>query len=153
MPKVVITGHTKGIGLSFYQHFSDKGWDVIGFNTSTGLTNVIQEAKDCDLFINNAYANGKQIEFLNQLYSSAKMMIVCGSVAAFYPDAKLPVYSQHKKELAERVRDLSRSNILMLHLSAKGYNNPCEVLKIVDIWLENQLITEVMFDPTGEPNE
>ena len=55
MPKAVITGHTSGIGLSMYNHFISKGWEVIGFNTTTGLYNFIKEAHDCDLFINNKY--------------------------------------------------------------------------------------------------
>lgn len=152
MPKVVITGNTRGLGLEFQKYFTDKGWEVIGYNRQTGLDRVVQESVGCDIFINNAYADGMQIEFLNQLYNSVKKMIVCGSVAAFYPDPKLPVYSRHKKELADRVKDLARQNILMLHLSAKGYNNPSTIFKILDIWLEYPHITGVMFDPTGEPN-
>lgn len=150
--KCVITGDTRGIGKSFRDFFESKGWTVIGFNSKTGLDGVIDAAAGCDLFINNAYANGKQIEFLNQLYASVDKMIVCGSVAAFYPDPKLPVYSYHKKELANRVKELGRSNILMLHLSAKGYNDVITLLKVIDIWLENPHITEVAFDHNGEPN-
>lgn len=153
MPKVAITGNTRGIGLQFHNHFVARGWEVIGYNRQTGFQNVVKESIGCDLFINNAYADGVQINFLNQLYNSVDKMIVCGSVAAFYSDPKLPVYSYHKKELADRVKDLAKSNILMLHLSARGYNNPSMVLKIVDLWLENSTITEVMFDPNGEPNE
>jgi hypothetical protein len=151
--KCVITGDTRGIGKTFKDHLESKGWTVIGFNRSTGLDDVIHTAKGCDLFINNAYADGKQIDFLNQLYNSVDKMIVCGSVAAFYSDPKLPVYSLHKKELAERIKDLAMPNILMLHLSAKGYNNKDLILKIIDLWLEHPIITEVCFDPTGKPNE
>lgn len=152
MPKAVITGHTSGIGLSMYNHLVSKGWEVIGFNKTTGLDNVIEEAQDCDLFINNAYANGKQIYFLNQLHNKVKKMIVCGSVAAFFPDPSLPDYSKHKKELAERVKEINSSNILILHLSAKGYNDRDAVLSVIDLWLKYPSITAVGFDPTGEPN-
>ncbi len=151
--KCVITGDTRGIGNVFKNHLKSKGWSVIGFNRFTGLDNVVQEAIGCDLFINNAYADGKQIDFLNQLYASVDKMIICGSVAAFYPDKKMPIYSNHKKLLAERVKELARPNILILHLSAKGYNDPDTLLKVIDLWLENTCITEVGFDPTGEPNE
>ena len=150
--KCVIVGDTRGIGNIFKNHFVLKGWNVIGFNRSTGLDNLIEESLGCDLFINNAYVDGKQIDFLNQLHNSVEKMIVCGSVAAFYPDKKLPVYSYHKKLLAERVKELAKSNILMLHLSAKGYNDTDTLLKVIDLWLENPSITEVGFDPTGEPN-
>ena len=151
--KICITGNTRGIGLDFYNHFINKGHTVVGFNRTTGLDSVVDIADGCDLFINNAYANGKQVDFLNQLHSKVGKMIVCGSVAAFNPDPTMPEYSQHKKELANRVRDLNLSNILMLHLSAKGYNNPNALLKIIDLWLEYPHITEVMFDRTGKPNE
>lgn len=151
MPKVIITGNTRGIGLAFNNHFLSKGWKVVGFNTSTGLENVLIESTDCDLFINNAYANGIQIDFLNKLHNTTKM-IICGSIAAFNPDPKLPLYSKHKKELLDRFRELSNPNILMLNLSAKGYNDPDALLKITDLWLEHPVINEISFDPTGEPN-
>lgn len=151
--KCVIAGDTRGIGKTFKEHLESKGWQVIGFNTSTGLDGLIEAAIDCDLFINNAYADGQQIKFLNELHDKVKKMIVCGSVAAFYPDPKLPVYSEHKRELANRVKELLNPNILMLHLSAKGYNNREALMKIVDLWLEFSTFTEVFFDPTGTPNE
>jgi len=154
MPKAIITGHTRGIGSIFAYHLISNGWDVIGFNTTTGLDNVVETAQGCDLFINNAYANGRQLEFLNELYSSVDKMIVCGSMAAFYKDHRLPEYSDHKNKLAATVTELQNkgAKILMLHLSASGYNNPDALLKIMDLWLEYPHITAVSFDATGEPN-
>lgn len=151
--KCVITGDTRGIGKTFKEHLESKGWQVIGFNTSTGLDGLVSAATGCDLFINNAYADGRQIKFLNELHTKVSKMIVCGSVAAFHPDPNMPVYSEHKKELAGRVREISDPSILMLHLSAKGYNNREALMKIIDLWLECSTFTEVFFDPTGSPNE
>lgn len=151
--KCVITGHTRGIGRVFADHFESKGWEVVGFNTTTGLDKVIETASGCELFINNAYADGMQINFLNQLHDKVGKMIVCGSVAAFYPDNRMPIYSNHKKILWETYKSLSKPNILMLNLSAKGYNDRECLLKIVDFWLEYPVITEISFDPTGKPNE
>jgi len=155
MPKAIITGHTRGIGVIFSNHLISKGWEVIGFNTATGLADVVETARGCDLFINNAYANGKQLEFLNELYSSVDKMIVCGSMAAFYKDTCLPEYSDHKNKLATAVTELQNkgAKILMLHLSSSGYNNPDALLKIIDLWLEYPHITAVSFDATGEPNQ
>jgi hypothetical protein len=154
MPKAIITGHTRGIGLIFSNHLISKGWEVIGFNTSTGLDDVVETAQGCDLFINNAYANGRQIEFLNKLHLCVGKMIVCGSVAAFYKDPQLPEYSDHKNELAVEVTKLQNKGIkiLMLHLSSAGYNNSDALIKIIDLWLEYPHITAVSFDTTGEPN-
>lgn len=151
--KCVITGDTRGIGKTFKEHLESKGWQVIGFNTSTGFNGLVDAAKGCDLFINNAYADGQQIKFFNELHNKVGKMIVCGSVAAFNPDPNMPVYSEHKKELASRVREISDPSILMLHLSAKGYNNRIALMKIIDLWLECSTFTEVFFDPTGRPNE
>lgn len=152
MPKVVITGHTSGIGLEFAEHFRNKGWTVVGFNRATGFDNVVNEVSNSDLFINNSYADGAQLNFLNTLHDRVSRMIVCGSVAAYYPDPTLPEYSEHKKELLNRFRELNKPNILMLNLSAKGYNDVDALLKIIDLWLVHPVITEVSFDPTGEPN-
>lgn len=152
MPKVVITGNTRGIGLNFYQHFLSKQWHVVGFNSSTGLDHVVQECEDCDLFINNAYADGKQIELFELLHDRVPRIVVCGSVAAFYPDPRLPIYSKHKNQLANKVRQSPCANLLMLHLSAKGYNNPSLLLKIIDTWLDSPSVMHITFDPSGEPN-
>lgn len=152
MPRVVITGHTRGIGSAFYRHFTQRGWEVSGYNTQTGLDTVISDAVGCSLFINNAYAEGKQILFLDELYGKVDKMIICGSVAANYPDPQLPVYSQHKKKLYERFKNLNSSSMLLLHLSAKGYNSPLALLRLVDTWLEFPCFTEIVFDSTGEPN-
>jgi hypothetical protein len=62
-------------------------------------------------------------------------------------------YSQNKKLLLERVRELNDPNILILHLSAKGYNDKDALIKIIDLCLEYPHITEVGFDATGKPNE
>lgn len=149
----VIIGDSRGLGNIFKKHFESKAWNIIGFNSSTGLDAVIDKSIDCDLFINNAYINGKQIDFVNALHNSVKKMIVCGSVAAFYPDPKLPTYSHHKKILVERIRELSNPNIFLLHLSSKAYNNPTVILNLIDLWLEQSIMTEVFFDPRGKPNE
>lgn len=153
MPKMVITGNTRGIGKKFAEHFLNKGWEVIGFNTLTGLEDVVHKCQDCDLFINNAYAEGRQLEFLNLLYDKVKKIIICGSVAAFNPDPMLPEYSRNKKNLYDRTKQLLNYNILMLHLSAKGYNDPEGLCKLIDIWLEHPCVTEIFFDPSGDPNE
>jgi hypothetical protein len=150
--KCVITGHTKGIGLSFYKHFIAKGWNVVGFNTDTGLDSVVEQAQGCDLFINNAYANGLQISLFNQLHASVKKMVVCGSIAARYPDPKMPAYSHHKKELEDRVIDVAntrrtgQADIVLLQLTSTSYANDDRVLKFVDYWLDNPEIINVGFD-------
>jgi hypothetical protein len=154
MFKVCITGTTSGVGKTLHDHFVSKGYNVVGLNKGS---DIIGEALGCDLFINNAYGNGMQIDLFNHLYASVKKMIVVGSIAADYPDRKLVVYSMHKKQLKERVLDVAnsttvgRADILLLQLTGDSYNDADLVTRTVDFWLDNPKITCVSFVP-GEPN-
>lgn len=152
--KCCITGHTRGIGLAFYDHFKSKGWDVVGINpvNFNTIDSIIEQSKGCDIFINNAYADGRQIDLVEALHDKVGKMIVCGSVAAVHPDPDRAIYSLHKRQLLQLVQKLANPNIFMLHLSAKGYNDTAALLAVIDLWLKHPHITEVGFDPTGEPN-
>ena len=41
--KVRITGHTKGLGKSLYNYFKDKFEDVIGFDSSNTVDEIIEQ--------------------------------------------------------------------------------------------------------------
>lgn len=94
--KVVITGHTKGIGKAIYEYFLNKGYQVIGFSRSTGhdITEyrsqeiILDELKDTDIFVNNAYVNftDDQLNLLKLSYdlwaNQEKLIINISSRAA-----------------------------------------------------------------------
>jgi len=146
--KCVITGNTRGIGKAFYDHFANNGWEVVGLNRTTGL----QYDQPCDLFINNAYADGQQINFIDQF--KYEKMIVCGSVAADVPDLSMPVYSQNKRFLEDKVYELQQINqtsILLLKLSGGSYNNVPMILDLVELWLKHPGIATISF-AHGERN-
>ena len=154
MSKVCITGTTRGIGRAIAEHFMQMEWEVVELNRGD---EIITSAVGCDLFINNAYINGHQVDIFNQLYSSVSKMIVIGSIASDYPDPKMPAYSQHKKELKERVMEVANSSIdkadiLLLQLTGESYNDPDLVINTIKFWLDNPKITCVSFVP-GEKNE
>ena len=75
--KIVITGHTQGLGLAFFRNFS--AHNVIGFSRSNGynianLTSrikILDAIKDADIFINNAYNNydDSQLQLLEEAYN------------------------------------------------------------------------------------
>ena len=75
--KIVITGHTKGLGLALFNHFY--GQDVIGLSRSNGYdianpvsrTKIIEHLNDADMFINNAYNNydDSQLQLLMSAYN------------------------------------------------------------------------------------
>jgi len=153
--KCCITGHTRGLGKVLNDYFVNQGWTVVGFNSTTGVDQVVELSNGCDLFINNAYANGIQLDFLNQLYNSVGKMIVCGSVVADFPDPQLPVYTRHKKELENRfleVADHAKSKMLLLKLSSNAYNDSELVLKTIEFWLENPQIKVITYTTTQDPN-
>lgn len=61
--KIAITGHTTGLGKHLVEQLGAKGYDLKCFtlsegyniNTESGRQTILKEAKDCDVFINNAY--------------------------------------------------------------------------------------------------
>jgi putative NADH-flavin reductase len=151
--KVCITGTTRGIGKSLAEHFKNKGCEVVELNRGDLK---VEPGVGCDLYINNAYANGCQIDIFNQLYSSVAKMVVIGSIASDYPDPDMPAYSQHKKELKERVLEIANSSInkadiLLLQLTGESYNDSNLIIRTIEFWLANPKITCVSFVP-GKPN-
>ena len=61
--KVVITGHTVGLGKAFYEAFVAEGYQVIGYDITEGkdLTNagtlfeLYEDCKDAIVFVNNTF--------------------------------------------------------------------------------------------------
>lgn len=151
MSKVCITGTTRGIGKALAEHFKQSGWEVVELNRGD---TIIDSSVGCDLFINNAYIHGHQIDIFNQLYASVAKMVVMGSIAARHPDPDMPDYSQHKRALRDHVLDVAdtgKYKILWLELTGYSYNDPELVINTIDFWLKNPTITSVSFIP-GEPN-
>jgi hypothetical protein len=75
--KYAITGHTRGIGKCAFDKLNP---NIIGFSRSTGYDittvegrfRIIEESKDCDVFINNANDKFGQIELFLDLYKEWK---------------------------------------------------------------------------------
>ena len=111
--KILITGHTAGLGSACYEALSLRGNELYGISRRTGydLSSDYKLVKDRilqynpDIFINNAYVESKQTQLLKDIYSEwkflNKMIINIGSVAALipsdHPDYKMP-YAKNKRE-------------------------------------------------------
>lgn len=60
--KISITGHTQGIGAALVTYFEAQGHTVLKFSRSNGYDisqesdrdRIVEESRDCDVFINNA---------------------------------------------------------------------------------------------------
>ena len=65
--KIAITGHSRGIGKACFDLFSAEH-ECVGFSRSNGydiskgIINIIDQSLECDVFINNAYFEFKQVE-------------------------------------------------------------------------------------------
>jgi len=74
--RVAITGHTKGLGKELYNRFDD----VTGFSSSNDYdvsdsyerAKIINQIRDCDLFINNAHPFFDQTRMLMEVFDEWK---------------------------------------------------------------------------------
>jgi hypothetical protein len=168
--KVVITGHTYGIGKALYDSFKSAEWEVVGLSRSNGydidadFDQVVEVATGADLFINNAYRDKQQTKLVHALKNKVKKMIVMGSVSRLYPELIHTDYVQDKQELAEACRLISidPASIDILHLDLSFIEQPIpnddptaftsdyvikfdEILSAIDFWTANPKIRQMEF--------
>lgn len=169
--KVVITGHTYGIGKALYNHFQTfGGWEVVGLSRSNGydidkdFDRVVEAATGCFLFINNAYRDKQQTRLVHALKNKVGKMIVMGSVSRQYPELIHTDYVHDKQELAEACRLISidPNGIDVLHLDLGFIEQPLpnndptafssdyvilfeEIISAVNFWFTNPKIRQMEF--------
>jgi NAD(P)-dependent dehydrogenase (short-subunit alcohol dehydrogenase family) len=117
--KIAVTGHKSGIGKAIYtllsQTHSLQGFDLdtVNIENQEDRNNILRETNDCDIFINNAFANGSQILLFKELlekwkHDSSKYIINIGSIMRYKTNTGSqtedtlmfpPLYINHKKEL------------------------------------------------------
>ena len=123
--KIIITGHTSGIGKAIYDKFKEISCrEIVGMSRSNGydidkdFDKIVKEASGCELFINNAYRDSQQLKLVEALKDKVDMMVVMGSVSRFYPELIPTQYVHDKQVLAEACRliSLNPNGIPLLHL-------------------------------------
>lgn len=140
--KIAITGHTRGIGAAIAGRF-EKEHDIVGFSKSTGydlsdhkvIKQVVEEAQDCDIFVNNAYYGDAQTKLLYKMYEkwqhTPKLIINIGAVSSdthtnftrvgyvkFWTD-----YTSYKKQLdfaSLQLSDMRKNNDMCKVTMLKG---------------------------------
>ena len=112
--RIALTGHTSGIGLALTKQCDN--W--IGFSRSNGFDinkpkPIIEEALNCDVFINNAHDKFAQVDLLYALWKEWKdeeKQIVC--ISSVSPDVtknKMWTYSTEKSALDHACEQLQNS--------------------------------------------
>lgn len=157
--KIVITGHTSGLGKAIYDHFSKAGHEVTGLSRSTGhdlstLTDdILSIAGSADLFFNNAYVGHTQSVLLKSLYNTVRT-VTSGSMGAdhahlvnkYYRDKRLlELTFDHLKKKEHKSMLMLKMGYLENHADKKFITYDV-ILSAVDFWIENPRITIIEFE-------
>jgi len=170
--KIVITGHTKGIGKAIFDKFTEVSChEIIGMSRSNGydieknFDKIVQEATGAEIFINNAYRDGQQLKLFNALKDKVDMMVVMGSVSRHYPELIPTDYVHDKQALAEacRLESINPNGIPILHLDLSfiegteiqeddptaflsDYNTPLnDIVETIIFWAQKPTIRQIEF--------
>ena len=170
--KIVITGHTSGIGKAIFDKFTEVSChQIIGMSRSNGydiekdFDKVVEEAAGAEIFINNAYRDSQQLKLFHALKDKVDMMVVMGSVSRHYPELIPTDYVHDKQALAEacRLESINPNGIPVLHLDlsfienttidetdptafTSDYNTPLEdIVDTIIFWASHPSIRQVEF--------
>ena len=127
LPKILIIGHTKGIGKAIFDYYSNKGLKVKGLSRSNGyhlneLDSFHRYIWAYDWIILNAFYYGSQLELLKHIvrYHSNKpkkvIVITSTSGTDICFDKTLDInsykeYSRHKKKLIKYIEKIQQEII------------------------------------------
>lgn len=171
--KIAITGHTRGIGKAISDIFTDQKHEVIGLSRSNGYDikntqSIIDAAKDCDVFINNAYLDLQQEKLMKTMNlewkGTDKVIISIGSIVTDYPRIERELdnqdwpYRNHKRAVRDSFRRMTKfpmsCRLILISPGATDTDmikqhdcvkmNPIEVAKAVRYALENKFIKELV---------
>ncbi len=138
--RIAVTGHTSGLGKSFFDTYLDRGYAVKGFSRKNGYDlsqSAIQEkfvdeiSQEIDVFINNAHAGWAQCELLYKVCErwkdKKKTIINIGSISSDGNKDYAHKYAVEKAALEKAVAQLNNvQNVL------------CKVVLIKPGWILNE---------------
>ena len=170
--KIVITGHTAGLGKAIYDKFTEISCrEIVGMSRSNGydidtdFEKIVEEASGVELFINNAYRGEQQLKLFHALKDKVDMMVVMGSVSRLYPELIPTQYVHDKQALAEacRLESIKPTGIPILHLDlsflegttaetddptafTSDYNTPLnDIVDTIIFWAQKPSIRQIEF--------
>jgi hypothetical protein len=161
MRKVIITGHTRGLGAALFERFSVNDM-VSGLSRSNGcdirnIPKICEAVKDADIFINNAYDRYAQTDLLYAVYDmwrdQDKQIINIGSLACMGVRDRLQPYAIHKKSLHEAHMQIAyQNNLCKSYIFNIGYieDKATQVADLIYNTVNNEMyIGEVKVLPNG----
>lgn len=129
--KIAVTGHTSGLGKSFFDLLTQQGHQVTGFSRTNGydirdysiVSKIINEIQDFDLFINNAKPDYTQSQIVYRLSRDWHGTVLSiGSKVVLNPpnwtDTFLLEYVTQKIALAHAhqvLEKVSKCKLLLVH--------------------------------------
>jgi hypothetical protein len=149
--KIAITGHTSGLGKFLFKKYSPLH-DCIGFSRSNGFDLekdydvIAKQIKSCDLFINNSFATGAQMKYLQSCLEIKQ--VVMGSIAARNPNPDMPYYCIEKKKIEEyflKNCTHTKKDYLYLQLTGASYKQYTLIYNTIEFWLKNRSINFIGF--------
>jgi len=154
--KILMTGHTQGLGKTLYDYFSKEN-EVVGISRSTGhdlknqntIDYIISEAENYDIFINNTFQFEKQLELVKALRGKTRI-VSFGSIASiFSQNVEWNIYGKYKKDLEDYHRQQSSGgakDILLINITeATIEKSSDDIIKLMELWIESPVITFAEF--------
>ena len=166
--KVLLTGHTSGIGEFLHGYLESLGHKVIGVSRSTGhditisteMIKVIDLSLDADVFINNAYGDGhsqvKLLHDMNRTWVAREhqgLLLSIGSRAVDRPVASNS-YGDNKRVLLSTSNYIARRYVPGIraccvnfgYVATEPYKNRAEVLSLEYV---GEVICGIIDSPPG----
>jgi hypothetical protein len=153
--KIVITGHSNGIGAALAKEYASMGHKIYGLSRSTGqdikdTQKLVKIIEPCDMFINNAHEGFAQVELLYEIFKrwqgQPKQIVVIGtqmtsSPVPTYDQLNLIPYYVQKQALEEMIKQLrnigTKPGITLVKPGATGKTNSPGPTADVDLWTKN----------------
>jgi len=159
--KIIITGHTKGLGKSIHDHYANKNFQVIGLSRSNGfdlekdLFKIIElvNKEKCDYFFNNAYCQSIQGTLIENLWKCTSI-ITSGSIGADYSHTGNQYYQNKSiiEETHKKFKKISSYPMLLLKMGyLENYTDKTsikyqDILNCIDFWLSTPRLSLIELD-------
>jgi hypothetical protein len=134
------------------------GHTVTGLSSSNGyhlpdnLTEIIEIAKNCDIFFNNAHAGIIQATLIERLYDQCSI-VTSGSMAADYNGTQYRIEKLVVERTHRKYKKLTSRPMLLLKMGYLEYRHEDkypvpfdQIVSGINYWLENPRVSMIEFE-------